>query len=183
VSSAIRPLDFDELPPTLREALRPRYERLGYLGDFFRHAAHQPDALCAFNTFTETLRAELPHDLSSVVALTVSRRTGNRYEQHQHERLAAGHGFEVPWIADVLRLEPASAASLTEEQRAVQRLCIAMTQDFGRDAAPLVAPVVSCLGEREAVGVLLLASRYLAHAAVSNALLLAPPVTAVVETP
>jgi len=33
--------------------LRPRVERLGYLGEFFRYTAHQPQALISFLDFTE----------------------------------------------------------------------------------------------------------------------------------
>jgi alkylhydroperoxidase family enzyme len=182
VSTAIHPLDFEELAPELREALRPRQQRLGYLGDFFRYTAHQPEALLAFTTFTETLRDALPEDVGSLVALTLARRTGNRYEQNQHERLAVARGLAVAWIGDVLQLRPDAASSLTQPQRAVQRLCLAMAEDFGRDAEAPLAGVVELLGERDAVGVLLLGGRYLAHAAIANALRLEPPVAAVLET-
>ena len=52
MSERIPRLDMDDLPPALAEALRPRVERLGYLGEFFRCAAHAPDALLAFDVFT-----------------------------------------------------------------------------------------------------------------------------------
>ncbi len=37
-----------EMPPELVEMLRPRVERLGYLGEFFQCAAQQPRALMSF---------------------------------------------------------------------------------------------------------------------------------------
>src|SRR5258708_29920081 len=46
-------LTFEELEPGLAEALRPRYQRLGYLGEFFRCMGHQPAALRAFVEFTD----------------------------------------------------------------------------------------------------------------------------------
>lgn len=46
----------DELEPKLREALRPRVERLGYLGEFFRCAGHAPDVLRHFMAMTEALK-------------------------------------------------------------------------------------------------------------------------------
>ena len=54
--AVITPIDFDDLRPDLQDALRARYERLGYLGDFFRFMAHQPAALIAFDAFTEACK-------------------------------------------------------------------------------------------------------------------------------
>ena len=66
----------DALPQNLAVMLRPRVERLGYLGEFFRCAAHQPAALVSFMAFTENLKHALPDRLTETVALTVSTRSG-----------------------------------------------------------------------------------------------------------
>ena len=66
--------------------MRPRVERLGYLGEFFQCAANVPDALLAFDVFTAALKRALPDRVTEVVALTVATRLGNAYERHQHER-------------------------------------------------------------------------------------------------
>ena len=106
----ITPVDFDDLRPDLRDALRSRYERLGYLGDFFRFMGHQPDALIAFDAFTEACKHALPFDLAETISLTAATRLGNDYERHQHERLAVRNGLARDWVADVECLDPTSAA-------------------------------------------------------------------------
>src|SRR5438309_28638 len=78
---------------SMRVAGEPR--RLGYLGEFFQVAAHQPAALSAFVSFSEALKDALPWRLVEVIALTVSARTGNAYERVQHERLALTLGMRV----------------------------------------------------------------------------------------
>lgn len=53
-------LELDQLPAELATALRPRVQRLGYLGEFFKCAAHQPAALLSFMRFTDDLKEVLP---------------------------------------------------------------------------------------------------------------------------
>src|SRR5512143_1851057 len=101
MSDRIPRLDMDQLPPPLAAALRPRVERLGYLGEFFQCAANVPDALLAFQQLTEALKAALPDRVTEVVALTVATRLGNDYERYQHERLCRTLGFDDGWIRAV----------------------------------------------------------------------------------
>src|SRR5574341_2382616 len=91
----------DALRPDVAEMLRPRVERLGYLGEFFRCAAHQPDALKSFMAFTNDLKKALLDPLTETVALTVSTELGNAYERHQHERLSIKLGFGEEWVRAV----------------------------------------------------------------------------------
>jgi len=88
----------DALRGDVAEMLRPRVERLGYLGEFFRCAAHQPSALISFMAFTDDLKHALPDRITETVALTVSTDLGNAYERHQHERLSIKLGFGEDWI-------------------------------------------------------------------------------------
>ena len=67
-------LEFDVLEEGLAAVLAPRYERLGYLGEFFKCMGHQPRALRAFVEFTEAAKAALPGEL---IALTVAGKLGN----------------------------------------------------------------------------------------------------------
>jgi hypothetical protein len=53
-------LRLGDMPPELQDPLRPRVERLGYLGELFERAAHQPEALAAFYRWTESLKTALP---------------------------------------------------------------------------------------------------------------------------
>ena len=77
----------------LRSRLKARVDRLGYLGEFFQVAAHQPEALAGFIAFTEALKEHLDWRLAEVIALTVATETGNAYERVQHERLALTLGM------------------------------------------------------------------------------------------
>ena len=60
MSKLIPRLSDAELDPQLRETLRPKVERLKYLGEFFQCAAHQPQALISFHKLTEDLKEALP---------------------------------------------------------------------------------------------------------------------------
>src|SRR5215470_7455189 len=110
MSDRIPRLGLDAMPPALADALRPRVQRLGYLGEFFQCAANAPDALLAFHQFTEALKAALPERVTEVVALTVATRLGNAYERHQHERLCRRLGLSDEWIRAVEALRPDALA-------------------------------------------------------------------------
>lgn len=164
----------------LANALRPRYERLGYLGGFFAHMAHQPEALGAFDAFTEACKRALPADLLELVALTAATRLGNHYERHQHEQLTMRLGFERDWVAAVERLGPDDERSpLTMEQRAAQRFVLCAVDTIGRTARDPLDRLVELCGAPVAVGVALATGRYLAHAMIASACGLEPPVPSI----
>ena len=165
-------IGFDELDPGLREVLRPRVERLGYLGEFFQCAAHQPEAVVSLNALTEQLRGALPDDAAEIVALTVATVTGNDYERHQHERLSLKLGFSEAWIRQVIALEDGGI---------VQRTVLDLLADRGRGAD--VDALAAAHGDAFAIAVLLLTGRYLMHSTVVNALGLAPPVPSPLAEP
>lgn len=171
-----------EMPRELAEMLRPRVERLGYLGEFFQCAAHQPKALMSFMAFTEDLKRALPDNLTEVVALTVAGLMENRYERVQHERLSLKLGFDPTWIRDVLSLEPDREGSLLEEERRVQRLVLAVLARRGHGTATELQGVVETIGSGKAIAVLLLVGRYVTHAFVVNCLGLEPPVASPLES-
>lgn len=163
----IRRIPFEELEAGLQEELRPRVERLGYLGEMFQVAAHQPEALTTFHRLTDQLRSALPSEAAETVALTVAAATGNDYERHQHERLALKLGFSEEWIRSITSLE---AGTL------VQRTVLALLEDRGRGAGPLVDELAETEGDAYAVAVVLFTGRFLMHATFVNALGLEPPV-------
>lgn len=176
--SPLQPLDYEDLDPQLREMFRPRVERLGYLGDWFRFTAHQPDALRHFYAFTESLKTNLPEDLIETVALTAASQLGNQYERHQHEQLSRKLGFSDSWIR--LLATGGDDSELTEPQRRVRALTEAIVTRSG-EAPERLDQVVALVGEQTGIGVLLLAARYVAHAAVTSALALQPPVPSIFE--
>ena len=165
----------EQWQPEVMNALRARIERLGYAGEFFRCAAHQPAALVSFMTFTEDLKRALPDRLTEVVALTVSTELQNVYERNQHERLCLKLGFDKAWIRDVERLEP-HTTRLSETERAVQALTVAVVRRYGKGTSRELEAVASAVGPEQAIAVLMQIGRYVTHALMVNALELDPPV-------
>jgi len=176
MSERIPRLRMEELPAALAEALRPRVERLGYLGEFFQCAANAPDALLAFDVFTASLKRALPDRATEVVALTVATRLGNTYERNQHEQLCRRLGLGDLWIGAVEALEP---DALGEHDGAVQRLALAVVDRQGHDVRVELEAVIDALGGPAAMAVLLVIGRYVTHSLVVNALALRPPVPSI----
>jgi hypothetical protein len=175
-SEAIPRWQLDEMPPALAVALRPRVERLGYLGEFFQCAANQPDALLAFVEFTELAKGELSPRIVELVALTMATLADNDYERHQHEQLSETLGFARDWIRAAEGGDPLTP--LSADELAVQAY-LRSAFPTGIDAADEFAEVTARLGPAHAVAVLLLAARYAAHALVVNTLGLDPPVPSI----
>ena len=165
-----------ELPDDVAALLGPRVERLGYLGEFFKCAAHQPAALISFMAFTDDLKRALPERLTEVVALTVSTELESAYERHQHERLSLKLGYGEEWIRAIEAREPSKNDSLSAVDRAVQALALAVVRRRGKGTARELETVVQVIGHQEAIAVLMLIGRYVTHALMVNALDLAPPV-------
>jgi alkylhydroperoxidase family enzyme len=172
-----------EWPKEVADALRPRIERLGYVGEFFTCGAHQPAALVSFMTFTEDLKRALPNRLTEVVALTVSTELENAYERHQHERLCLKLGFDESWVRAVEALDPSSVPALADAERAVQTLTLAMIRRHGKQTSRELDAVVDAVGAAQAVAVMMQVGRYVTHALMVNTLDLAPPVPSPLGTP
>jgi alkylhydroperoxidase family enzyme len=181
MSKAIRRLEMSELDPRIQQALEPKVKRLGYLGEFFRCTGHQPEVLLAFNTMTESLKEALPDRLTELVAITVTLKTGNDYERHQHEQLSVKLGLGREWVAAVSRLQPLHGSELEEDERAVQRLTLAMLAHNGKGVRNELKDVVELIGQERAIAVLMSVGRYMVHGLVVNALELAPPVSSIFE--
>ena len=173
MSEQIPRISAAQLPSALASYLRPRIERLGYLGEFFQCTAHQPEALLSFLEFTEHLKHALPVNLTEVVALTIAVLMDNAYERVQHERLCRKLGFQNEWLSDVLSLD--GGPSLSEQERLVQQLVIAAVRRGGRESAPELEAVTTAIGPAQAVAVMMLIGRYVSHALIVNILNLAPP--------
>jgi alkylhydroperoxidase family enzyme len=176
MSDLIPRLSARDMPPELVAFLRPRVERLGYLGEFFQCTAHQPEALLAFLEFTEHLKHALPNNLTELVALSIAVFMDNAYERVQHERLSLKLGFSQQWLRDVLRLAPDDPGPLSEQERLVQRLVLSAVRSGGRSAAPEFKAVTESIGPAQAIAILMLIGRYMSHALIVNTLnLTAPP--------
>jgi alkylhydroperoxidase family enzyme len=177
MSSLIPRLSMAELDPQLQEALRPKVDRLKYLGEFFQCTGHQPQALTSFHKLTEDLKQALPASLTEVVALSVATITDNSYERVQHERLSVKLGFSEAWIREVISRQAGSAGQMSETEHLVQKFVAAVIERQGKDTTQEFEAVIKAIGHKDAIGVLLLIGRYVMHAFIANSLALAPPVT------
>ena len=182
MSDLIPRLSFSELDPQLGEMLRPKVERLNYLGEFFQCTGHQPRALISFYEMTENLKEALSDNLTELVALTIAAKLDNAYERVQHERLALKLGFGEAWVREVLSLEANDRARLSPEELLVQRFCIAVLDRDGHETTADFESVIKAIGYEDAVAVLMLIGRYVMHALIANSLALAPPVTSPLES-
>ena len=177
MSDLIPRLSFSELDPQLAEMLRPKVERLNYLGEFFQCTGHQPRALMSFYSLTEDLKDALPDNLTELVALTIAAKMRNAYECVQHERLALKLGFSEDWVREVLALEEKDRGRLSPEELLVQRFCIAVLERDGHGTRAEFESAIKAMGYKDAVAVLMLIGRYVMHALIANCLALEPPVT------
>jgi alkylhydroperoxidase family enzyme len=170
-------IPFDQLPPALHDRLRARVERLGYLGEFFQVGAHQPEALAHFIAFTEALKEALPARLVEVTALTVATETGNRYEQVQHERLALTVGLDEDEVRALVSGESLDGETFSAVERAAADLARDVVAARGRSCEAAYERLADVAGAAVAVGCLMTATRYLAHATMANTWGLRPPVS------
>ena len=175
MSDEIPRLSANELPPALASFLRPRIERLGYLGEFFQCTAHQPEALLSFLEFTEHLKHALPSNLTEAVALSIAMLMDNAYERVQHERLSRKLGFSEEWLREVLSLAADGHRILSAQEQAVQQLVISVIHRGGRNTTPELEAVTRAIGPAQTIAVLMLIGRYMSHALIVNTLNLAPP--------
>jgi alkylhydroperoxidase family enzyme len=176
MSDLIPRLTREKLHPDLQAYLRPRIERLGYLGEFFQCAGHQPEALLSFLEYTDHLKHALPNNLTEIVSLTVAQIMNNSYERVQHERLSLKIGLGEDWLREVLTLKADGQGNMSEQEVLVQRLTMSAINRRGHDITQELEPVVHSIGPAMSIAVLMLVGRYLSHAIIANALNLAPPV-------
>jgi alkylhydroperoxidase family enzyme len=177
MSELIPRLPYSELEPQLAELLRPKVERLNYLGEFFQCAGHQPRALISFYTLTEDLKEALPDNLTELVALTIAAKMDNAYERVQHERLTLKLGFSEAWVREVISLNARPGRQLSETEFLVQQLAIAILERAGHKTTTELERVIEAIGHKQAVAILMLIGRYVMHALISNCLALEPPVS------
>ncbi len=177
MSELIPRLSYSELDPQLAEMLRPKVERLNYLGEFFQCIGHQPRALMSFYSLTEDLKDALPDNLTELVALTIAAKMRNAYERVQHERLAFKLGFSEAWIRAVISLKAKPGGELSATELLAQQLALAVLERQGHETNTELEEVIKAIGHKQAVAVLMLIGRYVMHALITNCLALKPPVS------
>jgi hypothetical protein len=181
MSSSLPRIEFADFPAMLAATLESRVKRLGYLGEFFKCCAHQPQALAAFIEFTEASQDGLSRRLIEVIALTCSIWMGNDYERNQHERLSVRLGFGRDWVAAVTALKPGADSVMTADERSVQRLTLAVLETHGKAAGQLFENAVQNVGPQRAMAILMVIGRCVAHGLIVNTLALEPPVPSIFQ--
>ena len=177
MSASIPRLSITDLDPDLAELLRPKVERLNYLGEFFQCTGHQPRALISFYTLTEDLKKALPDNLTELVALTIAAKMNNAYERVQHERLSLKLGLSEAWVREVVSLLSNREGNLSETELVVRKFVLAVIERGGHETGAELEEVVKAIGHEKGIGVLMLIGRYVMHALIANCLALKPPVT------
>jgi alkylhydroperoxidase/carboxymuconolactone decarboxylase family protein YurZ len=180
MSETIKRLTLEELRPDLAASLKARVERLGYLGEFFRIGGHQPDALMAFQQYTDASKAGLDKRHVELIALTVAAVVGNAYELNQHERLCVRSDFGREWVKAVELLCP-DESGLPTIEAALQHFVIDALATHGRGMSDRIGDLADSLGQAQAVAVLMVMGRYLVHGLIVNVFDLAPPVPSIFE--
>lgn len=181
MSDRIPRIEYEDLEPNLKEVFRPRVERLGYLGEFFKVMSHAPDTMGGFYTITESLKKALPDNFTEIVSLSLSSRLGNLYEQYQNERLSRKLGFSDDWIAEAITPRDGKDSTFTPEEKAVQRFAIAVMENKGQGVDAELENVISAIGPEQTVAVMWLIGRTVTHALISNTLRLDPPVGSIFD--
>ncbi len=181
MSARIPRIEFEDLEPTLKEVFRPRVERLGYLGEFFKVMSHAPDTMGGFYTITESLKKQLPDNFTEIVSLALSSRLGNLYEQYQNERLSLKLGLTKEWVAEALTPKTGKDSIFTPEEKAVQTFAIAVMANKGQGVDAELDAVITAIGPERTVAVMWLIGRTVTHALISNTLRLDPPVGSIFE--
>lgn len=181
MKNAIPRLEMDQLREDLAQYLGPRVKRLGYLGELFKCAGNAPGVILTFMHFTDALKEALPDRLTELGALTVASFMENRYERNQHERLSEKLGFPREWIAEVNRLEPQAATTMTEVEKTAQAYALKALRTRGLDVEAEFGALAAQLPASEAMAFVMLIGRYVTHAVVVNTLKLEPPVPSIFE--
>ena len=181
MSDKIPTLSFSQLPRSIATLLQAKFERLGYLGEFFAKTAHQEKALEAFIHFTDASKGALDMRIVELIALSVATMKDIPYEKNQHERLSIRLGYGRDWIADVEALDPSKASVLSDEDKIVQRFIIDSVARDGVDVTEQLDAVVDFFGYENAVAVIMVMARYTSHALMVNCLKIGPPVPSIVE--
>lgn len=179
--SSLPRIEFADLPAALAASLEPRVKRLGYLGEFFKCAAHQPRALASFIEFTAASQEGLSNRLIEVIALTCTGWMGNAYEHNQHERLCVRLGFGRDWVAAVNACGPETDSPMTAEERGVQQLTLTVLETHGRAAGGPFEETLQRIGPQLAMAILMTIGRCVTHSLIVNTLGLEPPVPSIFE--
>jgi alkylhydroperoxidase family enzyme len=182
VNEGVPRVDWDDLPPTIRDVLQPRYERLGYLPELFSALASDEQLLCALLALSDGLREALPFDDREVVALGISAAIKADYELFQHEQLCRRTGWSPELVAAVESLDP-TREDLTPDAAEIVRFTAAVVERSWEQAGVLLDEIALRRGADVAVRVLMTAGYFLMTTAIEEILGLRSPVASIFDEP
>ena len=174
----ISPLAFEDLSLASQDLLRPRYERLGYLGEIFGVLGNDDAVLRAFVGFADASASPVDQDVREVVALAIAAATDAEPELFQHERRALRLGFTSDEIAAIETLDP-DHSDLRAGTRDVRAASAAAARGDWAGARAALAKLSTAAGPSVAAGVLLQIGYYLMATSMGHILALTPPVTSI----
>lgn len=174
-------LGFEQLAEPLQAALAARVERLGYLGEFFAVAGHEPAALAAFVEFTESLATALPPRWHHLIALTVATALDNDYERCQHEHRSIVLGLSAAWVRAAEGQFGATSSLLDPDERLIQQLARATVARDHVTARARLQQLLDTHEPRRAMASVLMIARYIAHASVTLTVGIAAPVASIFD--
>lgn len=174
-------LAFDELSAPLQAALGAKVERLGYLGEFFAVAGHEPAALAAFVELTESLGEALPARWHHLIALTIATELGNDYERCQHEQRCVVLGLPIAWVQAAEGRDGPASACLDADERVLQQLAWAAVARDHATARARLQELLAGHPPRVAMAAMLMIGRYVAHASVTLTVGITSPVPSIFE--
>jgi len=177
--TAVPRLAYETISPSLRRQLDARVKPMGYFGESFQCAAHQPEILSACLTMTDAFKPTLPDRVIEVCGLTASGALKNEYERNQHEQFCIRLGFSSDWVASVNQLQRNVASDLNPTDSAAQRQCLAFIERDGKDVGSELNSVIEHLGAAEAIAIMFVVGRYVTHALIVNSHDLSPPVKSI----
>jgi hypothetical protein len=180
--SALQPLTLAQLDEGLRGVLKPTFERLGYVNEFFLIAGRVPAAMRAFADLTEALKKQINANINEVISLTVSTRLGCKAERIQHERLVLKQGFPREWIKELVSLEaPPAESMLSAEERCARAFALVMIDGDREKIAAGIAEVAALFGQERAVGIAMQVARCVMIAMWFNAFEINVPVASIFQ--
>ncbi|WP_176244884.1 carboxymuconolactone decarboxylase family protein [Oceanibacterium hippocampi] len=156
-------------------------ERLGYFGEFFQVAGHVPESITTFMKFTAAVKAPLSDRQNELLALTVCAALGGDYERIQHERLSVRLGLDKAWIAALTGRADADEDLLTDEDKALRNLALAVVERRGVDVDAELRAVRACLDEEKTVAAMLQITRFSLIATLNNAFAMKLPVPSIFD--
>ncbi|GAC1382657.1 MULTISPECIES: carboxymuconolactone decarboxylase family protein [Actinomycetes] len=179
-TSPLRRLTFEELPAAAREAVRPRYERLGYLGEVFSLVGNSESSLLALLAFADGAGQPATPVQREVVALAVSQVNRALSELYQHEQRALKVGMSIEDVAAVESLDPAHP-DLDADAAVVLRLAVATARGDWTAARDALAAAGERFGDEVAAALLMQTGYYVMANAVGHVLDLTPPVPSIFD--